>query len=548
VLCLESNLNLITDTFDISSISIHSEHFTTACLLDYQGSTYTYDCLSYRGTPCFWTTGNCVPPINRVTCFNPTLFSLEEDDLTVRLSSYPFEAYLPVPIEDAPSYTEVYLDIPSTVIQRYAYCKFKLQLLITEFRARKRRLTFYFHFGECLELCLLKQETKKEFQVIHCSSDILEKIGLANIISSCSNCLANPEAVLLTNISLVYVQENLKLASVSEYIKSSLCCPLSLIPTLYGWKLKNHLRLGSLNPIKLHDTVKNLFITLKWQQALGYSENIQLEMSPVLERAIQQLAASRFDNGSKFCDHGLQLYTFYYILQSLTSRCAFLQPAEIQSFFLTVVSPSFRLTWRTEQAWMKGEPVLQYFFSSSFRAHIHELVSSAATCYDVMLVRTEFSHNEIIEPSQNNFLSLFQWKKGNSTITAHCFHLNVDELQDTSFSLLLAKDHEPDLTLCIADVGKNNRALIMVKLRDLRSKLISNPIPFSFQSAPIQTQNTEKENACYLSVIRCAENEMGYELDVNTYGAQISQREGKFIRSSIFKKFGLKYLNLKYIL
>ena len=511
---------------------MHSEYF--AAYFRPAGVPTGLNFTSYKGMEYFPTTGNCVPPVKRVTCLNPTLFSLNnKDDLKVRLlSSYPFEAYLPVPIEKDDEDETIAKGAAEDAM--YAYCKSKLQMLVTEFRDRKHRLTFYLHFGECLELCLRKQETKKEFQVIHCSSDILEKVGLANIISSCSNCLASPDAVLLTNISLVF----LTLHSVSEYIKSSLCCPLSLIPTLYGWKLKNHLRLGSLNPIKLHDTVKNLFITLKWQQALGYSENIQLEMSPVLERAIKQLAASRFSYGSTFCC-GYQLYSFYYILQSLTSRCAFLQPAEIQSFFLTEVSPSFRLTWRTEQAWMKGEPVLQYSFSSSFRAHIHELVSSAATCYDVMLVRTEFSHNEIIEPSQNNFLSLFQWKKGNSTITAHCFHLNVDELQHTSFSLLLAKDHEPDLTLCIADVGKNNRALIMVKLRDLRSKLISNPIPFSFQSAPIQTQNTEKENACYLSVIRCAENEMGYELDVNTYGAQISQREGKFIRSSIFKKFGL---------
>ena len=504
---------------------MHSEYF--AAYFRPAGVPTGLNFTSYKGMEYFPTTGNCVPPVKRVTCLNPTLFSLNnKDDLKVRLlSSYPFEAYLPVPIEKDDEDETIAKGAAEDAM--YAYCKSKLQMLVTEFRNRKHRLTFYLHFGECLELCLRKQETKKEFQVIHCSSDILEKVGLANIISSCSNCLASPDAVLLTNISLVYVQENLKLASVSEYIKSSLCCPLSLIPTLYGWKLENHLTLGSLNPVKLHDVEINFFITLKWQQALGFSENIQLEMSPVLERAIKQLAASRFSYGSTFCC-GYQLYTFYYILQSLASRCALiLLPAAIR--YLLMMS-GFRFIWRTEQAWMKGESVLKYSFTSSVRAHIHKyLFKNDAIRYHVMLIGAEFSHTKFVESSQNNILSLFQWKKGNKTITAHCFYLIADELQDTSFSFLLAKDHEPDLTLCIAD---SNTTLIRVKLRNLKSKLISDPTPFSLQSALSQTQTTESGNASRLSFIRCTENEIGYELDVNIYGAQISQREGQFKYSS----------------
>ena len=47
----------------------------------------------------FNVTGNCIPPSGPVTCFNPTLFSTD-DELMVKISSCPFDAYVPVPFED----------------------------------------------------------------------------------------------------------------------------------------------------------------------------------------------------------------------------------------------------------------------------------------------------------------------------------------------------------------------------------------------------------------------------------------------------------------
>jgi hypothetical protein len=468
----------------------------------------------------FLHTGNCTPPTEEITSHNPTLFSLREKSNKVIISSCPFDAYLPIPIEE-----QVASDFQTINQDAYTYCKSKLKQLATEFRARRNRISFQFYFGECLDLCLRNEEMKKKFQVIHYPHGIVRSVGYANIISSSQNCLATLDSVLLTNSYLPYVNQILNL-SIIEYIESSLCCPLSLIPTLYGVKLTNHLQLGSPHTVKLHgDFEKNLFTTLKWQQSPGYTENVPLEMSPVLQEAIMHLAAARFDYESQSCC-GIQLYTFFFILQSLTSRCALLQPiSTLQSLFLTVVQPDLLLAWQTEEAWMKGESLLQYSFANSDRETVRKSISSTATYYDLMLVELKIasSSDEIVEYSECNWITLFQQRSGKTTITAHRFQLTVDDLQDLSLSFLLVKDHKPSLALCIVD-QEDNKILFMAKLNNLTSKLISISNPFSLQSTLLETRCEHK-----LYVTRCAEIETGFELDVSTTGVRISKTEGDLL-------------------
>ena len=130
----------------------------------------------------FLHAGNCVPPSLPASCFNPTLFSQEVDEVNkVIISGNPFEAYLPVPFEE-----ELAADFVNTSEDAYTYCKGKLKQLSADFRAHKHRISFHCHFGDCLDLCLWKDELKKKFQVIHCSFGISSRLGLTNIISSTS--------------------------------------------------------------------------------------------------------------------------------------------------------------------------------------------------------------------------------------------------------------------------------------------------------------------------------------------------------------------------
>jgi len=64
---------------------------------------------------------------------------------------------------------------------------------------------------------------------------------------------------------------------------------------------------------------------------------------------------------------------------------------------------------------------------------------------------------------------------------------------------------------------ERKESLFVIKLGDLRSKLISNSTPFVLQTTLTQV---EISNTIYLSVIRCDESEIGYELDASISGAE----------------------------
>ena len=458
----------------------------------------------------FNVTGNCIPPSGPVTCFNLTLFSTD-DELMVKISSCPFDAYVPVPFED-----QLATDFENISENRYTYCKSKLQEMVTKLRVRKKRVTFHFHLGDCLDLCLRNEEMKEKFQVVHCTSTLLHQIGLANV-PSCRNVLASSDSVLLTNFNLPYVERRWKFSAL-EYIETCLCCPLSLIPTLYGVKLTNHLLLGSPYPIQLHDKIeKNELITLKWQQSPGYSKNISLVISPILETAIKRLAAARFNSEYEFCC-GHPLYTYHFILQSLSSRCTLLERDILHSDrFLADVNSVFRLLWQTEKAWMKGEEVVRYSLSR-IRSETAEL---PPTIYNFMAVPSSVPPGVYLKQEYINWIGSCQQKIGNTTVTRHIATMQIDDLKDPSLSVLLEKNHQPrNLTLFITK-AKGTSIPITAEFRDLRSEVTSNRYPFKLQSAVPQP-----ELAVGLRVLKCSEVTDSYQLEISVDGVKINDAKG----------------------
>ena len=104
----------------------------------------------------------------------------------------------------------------------------------------------------------------------------------------------DPDAVILTDtVSWQFIKP-----SVAEFVELSLCCPLSMIPTLYGLKLLDNVRLGSSVPVKVWREVPNS-IPLRWQRALNYSANVELDLSPALKNAINRLKELCFYEDNK---------------------------------------------------------------------------------------------------------------------------------------------------------------------------------------------------------------------------------------------------------
>ena len=154
--------------------------------------------------------------------------------------------------------------------------------------------------------------------------------------------------------------------TIAEYLKISLSCPLSMIPTLYGVKLMNHVNLGSPFCVQLHDFTSTSRITLKWVRVPIFSANVKLDVSSDLQAAIDRFALASFFIKAPGCYPcgvpelpNLPL-SFYYFLWSLINRCNW-QQGTVESLFRKITVPStFELDWRTQQCWMKGEPVYLY--------------------------------------------------------------------------------------------------------------------------------------------------------------------------------------------
>ena len=318
----------------------------------------------------FVRTGNCEPLIEKAVCINPTL--LHSNGLwRVYYLVCPYDAYFPVPVND-----QLISDTGFVTTSPYSYCKSKLQSILSEFQARKHRVRFHFYFGDCLELCL-GEKLRNKCEVVHCS-DLADRVGLANLILTASNCLSSekPESILVTDTAnwcgLICRQElpyqgAVDIKTIVEYLKISLRCPLSMVPTLYNLWLTNHVNLGSPFCVQLHDFHSTSRITLKWVRAPAYSKNVKLEVSPTILKAVQELSRCCFFIRADGC-HPLDApnlpyspLTFYFLLWSLANR--FEWSKETVDSICTqelAILPTYQLEWETQQAWMKGEQVVLY--------------------------------------------------------------------------------------------------------------------------------------------------------------------------------------------
>ena len=209
---------------------------------------------------------------------------------------------------------------------------------------------------------------KNKFHVIFCSVAVERNLGMANLLAATKDCLSETSdaAVLLTIIELPNVNLTIHIKNTpADYPEIVLCCPLSIVPTLYGMRLLDHLKLGSPDCIKMHDPMVKHFLTLKWLKATGFSTNIKLDIVS-LKKAIGLLTARRLYL-SVPNPISTRLYTYYIIMQSLVDRCPPLQDiptlhSPIQTEVQDEVSQELRLACKTEKAWLNGEPVLAHSF------------------------------------------------------------------------------------------------------------------------------------------------------------------------------------------
>ena len=190
----------------------------------------------------------------------------------------------------------------------------------------------------------------------------------------------SPDSILLTETKFWRGLNHLNHIKplIADFIENSLCCSLSMIPTLYGMQLTNHVKLGSPVCLRFHNWISANEITLKWNRAPAYSNNVKLNFSPALKSTMNRLVKLCFQklissgNDASFLEKtfpyggGLPYFTQTYFfnflfLQSFANR-GYWREGTLDLFHPNNLPLPQQLTWKTLVSWWKGEgePVLLY--------------------------------------------------------------------------------------------------------------------------------------------------------------------------------------------
>ena len=293
----------------------------------------------------YFTTGNSRPHQDGsgAKCVNPTLLQPMTGKWLVHQASCPFFGYAPLPLKELDG-------IGKHNGIAFDYCRTELKKLLIAFRKKKERITFHFHSCEPMAFCY--QYLPLVFDVIDGSSILTDNVGLVNLLNAAARKLRSDQSVLFT-ASLVWP---LIAPDVAHYIQNVLCCPLSLIPTIYGLQLMDNVELGPDNFITTRNGLKS-FCRLRWKKAQPF-EGIAPAMSPHLEQCLERLKKLCFrakvekDVGS----YGTSRYsplTFHYVMCDLIRRGGL----PVTSMEVFRPPSAFRTAVEAVQAWKERRSV-----------------------------------------------------------------------------------------------------------------------------------------------------------------------------------------------
>lgn len=229
----------------------------------------------------YFKTGVCGPSKSVARSnVNSTFLQPITGNWVVHYVSCPFEGYLPIPWEVVDEKNHLQ---DGTLLFRY--CQGELKKLLVAFRERMERIKFYFHPCDALGLCF--DDSLPKFDLID-TSNLSDHFGLVNLLIGAARKLRSHQSVLFTE-SLMWSNAG---SSEAHYLQKVLCCPLSLIPALYGLRLIDNVELGP-ETLRTMRTLSLSVSRLRWKRALPFV-GVQLSLSPALDQSLKYLRAKCF--------------------------------------------------------------------------------------------------------------------------------------------------------------------------------------------------------------------------------------------------------------
>ena len=296
----------------------------------------------------YFTTGNSgLQDDSRARCVNPTLLQLNTGKWLVFYACCPFVGYASLPLKELDQSGE-----KNRIA--FEYCRAELKKLLIAFRKKQQNVTFHFHLCDPLVFCY--QDSAQSFDIIEASSCVVDFFGLGNLLTAAPRKLRSDQSVLITES----VMWTLSASDVSRHLQTALCCPLSLIPTIYGLNLMDNVEMGPDTFISTRNSPRS-FSRLRWKRAQPF-EGVVLTMSPQLEQCLERLKKLCFlvkspSSGSRVGMSCTMLsyspLTFCYVMCNLICRGG-LPATAIENFQPPLV---FRTSMEATQAWKEHRPI-----------------------------------------------------------------------------------------------------------------------------------------------------------------------------------------------
>ena len=220
--------------------------------------------------------------------------------------------------------------------------------------------------------------------------------------------------------------------------------------------------------------------------------------------------------------------TYYYIVQSLLSRCAWMDSA-VRLISQPTISAPFQLAWKTQQSWLAGKEVLQCWLACPF-SFLQSFAHGNNPLRLVILPETEaiklMKKMSSIEamPAPESHLKGFHYI---DNIQLSLTKKENGEPGNIALSFLLAKDHnisDSDWAMII-DVSTSMVVFSFGWMWGFDKKIVKNPYPFEMK--PLSPNPLTSNDGFQL--LKCVEEQNHYEMAVSIQGLEIKSISGGFI-------------------
>ncbi len=428
-------------------------------------------------------------------CVNPTLLNPYTHDSKMFCLN-PFEGYLPMEKgELITSVEEIMTHSCSEILKR----------LVSSYRSRIPTVKIVFHLEEALKHCY---SDANKYDVIDCS-DFVGHAGLANLVVACCQKLSdNPNAVFYTEI----ITDSHH--SANNIVETSLCASLSMIPTIYGLRLADHVELrdSAVDYLRCNTLRRGRPVILCWQKVPNF-QNIKLVPSPDLNRCLTKLAKLCHQitlpnpvSTVEKCRGGEVFYTpltFNYILDSMIIKrlgkdCWF------PDMRLLEIAHQFSLARKILEDWKNGKKMLK------FTAGVQYIRKSAVSQESNPLLRLVFVRKAsyMLNPDLSGpdvlYIDNFELE----------FKHSLEEIKvETSF-LLTSDDHsffDETYTAIVIDAFDGMPLLLLESFKSMRVEEYLVPYPIGQSQSQLPLDPKEQMN---MKVESCIESEEQYTLRI----------------------------------